>query len=144
LQGQYNAPVEPVYLEQNTDVVLLVYKEYKCREDAVRFRYHGPLENNLQMVPNQTTPPSPCSESMMINSTTLAEALSWASTDATGRKKEVVVRHIIKAPYHSLYHDRVAMRAKLSNLGEDHQRVLMLKQVFRPVIKVPTFCSVKV
>lgn len=128
LQGKYIAPDKSVYLEQNMDVVLLVYKEYKCRDDAIRFRYHGRRENNIHVPLPEETPPSPCSEAMIINSTLLAEALTYASIDSQtpGRRKEVVLRTEIKAPYHSLYHDRVTLRTRLDHLDEDHRRVLKL------------------
>lgn len=127
LQGNSNAPDQNVFLDQNPDVVLLVYKNYRCKDDSELYSRPGTLQYHLP--PQEKNTPSPGSESMVINSTNLAEALSWATSenDALGSRREIpALRTEIRAPYHQLYYNQPPLRQQLSRMDEDHQRQLSL------------------
>jgi hypothetical protein len=123
LQGHLNAPEESVYLDQNKDIVLLVYKNYRCKADAARYQWQGKIQKNPAITATEATPPTSSQESMMINSEVLREALIWASSESQtpGRIQEIRLRDEIKAPYHYLYHDRTYLAQKIRRMDEEHQ-----------------------
>lgn len=123
LQGRSNAPDQDIFLDQNPDVVLLVYKDYRCKDDFEYNARPGVLEQTLHSHRKQ---PSPLSELMMINSPTLAEALSWVINTQeqprlTGDSNK---RDVIKAPYHQFYYNQPPLRQQLTQMDEHHQKHL--------------------
>jgi hypothetical protein len=102
LQGYLNAPEESIFLEQNKDVVLLVYKYYRCKGDAARFQWQGGIDKEASTSGMEAGPPMPYQESMTINSDILGEALSWASSESEspGRMESVGLHVEIFSPYH--------------------------------------------
>jgi hypothetical protein len=127
LQGDLNAPQEPVYLERNPAIALLVYKEYKCKDDKERFSWVGSFQNNIGQ-DGVEKPPSSCSESMLIKSTNLVEALVWATSDIeiAGIKKHFAINTEIKSPYHYFYHSRASLRQKLNQMDPEHRKAFLL------------------
>ncbi|CZR52987.1 uncharacterized protein PAC_02865 [Phialocephala subalpina] len=126
LQGRSNAPDQEIFLDQNPDVVLVVYKDYRCKDDSVFHTRPGVLQ---QTSPSQRKNPSPLSESMMINSSTLAEALSWASNMKEAPRlpgDRNALRIEMKAPYHQLYYNQPPLRQQLTRMDEHHQKQLAI------------------
>jgi len=123
LQGHLNAPEESVFLEQNKDVVLLVYKYYRCKEDAARFQWQGGIDKDASTNGLEAGPPTPHQESMTINSDILREALTWVSSESKspGRMESVKLHVEIFSPYHYLYHDRHFLGEKVGIMDEEHQ-----------------------
>lgn len=123
LQGYLNAPEESVFLEQNKDVVLLVYKYYRCKGDAARFQWQGGIDKETSANGMDAGPPMPYQESMTINSNILQEALSWAvsESESPGCMKSVDLHVEIFSPYHYLYHDRHFLAEKVGIMDEEHQ-----------------------
>jgi hypothetical protein len=127
LQGDLNAPQELVWLQRNPAIVLLVYKEYTCKDDKDRFSWVGSFRNNMEHEEAEK-PPSPCSEYMLIKSTNLLEALIWATSDLEipGDKRRFVLNTEIMAPYHYFYHSRFPLRQKLTQMDLERQKVFRL------------------
>jgi hypothetical protein len=123
LQGHLNAPEESVFLEQNKDVVLLVYKYYRCKGDAARFQWQGGIDKEAFASGMEAGAPMPYQESMTINSDILREALSWASSESEspGSMERVDLHVEIFSPYHYLYHDRHFLGEKVGIMDEEHQ-----------------------
>ncbi|KAE8445487.1 hypothetical protein EG329_013377 [Mollisiaceae sp. DMI_Dod_QoI] len=117
LRGKSNAPDQNVFLDQNMDVVLLVYKDYRCKDDSALYSRPGLIQNNATTI--EKNPPAPCSESMMINSTILFEALSWATG---GKWRPPGLRNPIMAPYHPLYYNQPPLRQQLDRMNKEQQR----------------------
>ena len=128
LQGRYNAPNELVFLEEQKSVVLLVYKDYRCKTDAARFQWQGRLQKHLVTTKPEESPPSSTSESILINSEILKEALIWATSESqsAGTKPDIAFRKEIRSPYHYFYHDRVALRLRMKRMDEEHQTHLKI------------------
>jgi hypothetical protein len=123
LQGYLNAPEESIFLEQNKDVVLLVYKYYRCKGDAARFQWQGGIDKEASTSGMEAGPPMPYQESMTINSDILREALSWASSESEspGRMESVGLHVEIFSPDHYLHHDRHFPGEKIGIMNEEHQ-----------------------
>lgn len=123
LQGYLNAPEEFVFLEQNKDVVLLIYRYYQCKTDAARFQRQGGLDKEASTNATDAEPPMPYQESMMINSNILREALNWASSESQspGRPGNVDLHVEIFSPYHYLYHDRLYLGQKATTMDQEDQ-----------------------
>jgi hypothetical protein len=82
-QGYLNAPEEFIFLEQNKDVVLLVYKYYRCKGDAARFQWQGGIDKEASTSGMEAGPPMPHQESMTINSDILGETLCYREGQVT-------------------------------------------------------------
>jgi hypothetical protein len=126
IQGHYNAPDLNLYLQQNRDVVLVVYKKYSCKSDKARFQWQGKSQKNRPTDAVGNTSPASSNESMLLNSETLREALYWVSADLTysntpGTIKNINLGEEIHAPYHYFYHTRTAIKRKASRMDEEHQ-----------------------
>jgi hypothetical protein len=135
LQGDLNAPEYRTYLNQNEDVVLLVFQDYSCSVDEAKFvgQGRGPLD-----IPNteiETKAPTAIRESFLINSETLRESLTRTSQDSTtpGRIQSFELWKEYGAPYLYIYHDRHYLGRKLRDLDEEHriQMDLLIDYVVR-------------
>ena len=121
-----------MFLNHNKDVVLLVYKNYQCLQDAARCRWRKGQSNDgsrvFQDPGGELTPPYSSTESMMITSSILCQALGWATeeTEAKGEKPKIALKHEMKAPYHYLYYDRASLLRKLDRMDEVHRIQLKL------------------
>jgi 16S rRNA G966 N2-methylase RsmD len=126
LQGHLNAPEKTAFLEQHPDIVLLEYKDYTCKTDAEHFQWQGQVRGTNNLDTTEKKPPSPSSESMLLNSELLSEALSWATAEvqSPGVKPDFSMGKEIRAPYHYIYHTRRALREKLKLMDDEHQIVL--------------------
>jgi len=128
LQGRLNAPDQAVFLEQNTDIVLLIYKDYKCHEDAAQFVWAGTNEENQAESDSGKKAPSACAESMLSSSNVLVEAMKWATLDigTAGTKRDFPILTEVKAPYHYFYYGRTSIRQRILRMEEDHQTLVKL------------------
>lgn len=132
LEGYENAMDESTFLHHNKDVVLLVYKDYQCLQDAARCQWKKSQSRDgsraFQDPGREFTPPYSSTESMMITSSILCQALGWATKEpqAKGETPTIALRHEIKAPYHYFYYDRASLLRKLDRMDEEHRIQLKL------------------
>jgi hypothetical protein len=132
LEGYKNALDESTFLSRNKDVVLLVYKNYQCLQDAARCQWKKSQSNDgsraFQDPGGESAPPYSSTESMMITSSILCQALGWATKEpqAKGVTPTIAVRHEMKAPYHYFYYGRASLLQKLDRMDEEHRIQLRL------------------
>jgi hypothetical protein len=127
LQGDRNAPEQGIFLEQNKDVVLVIYKNYSCKADAARFQWQDKLRPKSNATTTRDNPPTSSAESMLINSEILKQALIWASSESqTASKPKISFRTEIGSPYHYFYYDRSSMLRRLNRMDEEHQAHLKI------------------
>jgi hypothetical protein len=132
LQGHYNAPEQSIYLEQNQDVVLLVYKKYSCKADAARFQWQGNIQMNRPIDAAANTVPTSSRESLLLNSEILREALNLASADSDtpGAIDDFRLREENDAPYHYFYHDCAVILQKTCHMDEEYQAQIRLLMTY--------------
>jgi hypothetical protein len=109
-----------------------VYKKYQCLQDAARCQWKRGQSNDgsgmFQNLGGEFTPPYSSTESMMITSSILCQALECATkeTEAKGETPTIALRHEMKAPYHYLYYDRASLLQNLDRMDELHRIQLRL------------------
>jgi hypothetical protein len=131
IEGYENAFDESVFLSRNKDVVLLVYKNYQCLQDAARYQWKKSQSNDGSRAfrdPGGEFAPPYSTESMMITSSTLCQALGWATKEpqAKGATPKIAIRQEMTAPYHYFYYDRASLLRKLDRMDEEHRIQLKL------------------
>jgi hypothetical protein len=132
LEGYENALDEATFLSRNKDVVLLVYKNYQCLQDAARYQWKKNQSNDgsraFQDPGGEFAPPYSSTESMMITSSILCQALGWATEEprAKGEMPIIAVRHEMEEPYHYFYYARASLLGKLDRMDEEHRIQLKL------------------
>jgi hypothetical protein len=93
LEGYEKAKEESLFLHDNKDVVLLVYKNYQCLQDVAWCQWKRGQSNDgsrvFQDPGGDFTPPYSSTESMMITSSILCQALEWATKDTEAKRQEL-------------------------------------------------------
>jgi hypothetical protein len=130
LQGSSYAGDVENYLRQNKEVILLVYKDYRCKVDIASFmkESHASHQSTIAKIPLDTDEASSDSESIVLVSNILRESLCWALENPQSLHQYPVARlnQEIKAPYYHFYHYRIFLRQKINGMDEDHKKQISL------------------
>lgn len=124
LQGNLHAPDQTLFLDQNNDVVLLVYKEYRCAADALRYGWQRQAQAEIEAAMKDAPSPTPLREGFLINSQFLLEGLSVFTGDleSSDRTQDFSYRKEVKAPFHYLYYNRARLLGRTNNMDEEHRK----------------------
>jgi hypothetical protein len=129
LEGDSIIPPLSVFLDDNPDIVLVVYKDYKCKFDADLSSRKRIAHSNNPTIETEKQSPAASSESMIIKSNPLLEAMIMITTEGEMSGNEpahFAIGGEIRSPYHYLYYNRASLRQNLRRADDEHQILVNL------------------
>ena len=128
VQGRIRIGDIQLYLDRNTEVALVVYKDYVCKKSNLMrsMRWKKARQNN--MPPPDDLSAIICSESLSIISTNLCTALKevFKYQRNVSHYPKVEVRGEINAPYTFFYHDQATIKEEVLRLPQNLEEAIGL------------------
>jgi hypothetical protein len=128
VQGRLRIQQLDAYLERNTDIALLVFKNYTCSASyKSRLRLLRTGQQTTGDLANDRSAIS-SSEAVLIISETICKAFQYATTseENVAFYPKIEVRTEIESPYVFYYHDRESIKETIAGMHEEYRKAISL------------------
>jgi hypothetical protein len=143
VQGRLRISDIHLYLDRNSEVALIVYKEYACGKSNLMRRMLLKKARQNNMPPPDDPSAILCSESLSIISVSLCTAVKevFKYQENVSYYPKVEVRGEIKAPYTFFYHDRITIKQEVLRLPQNLQEAISLFMNYFEENLTKEFCN---
>ena len=143
VQGRLRVSDIHLYLDRNSEVALIVYKEYMCSKSNLMRRMLLKKARQNNMPPPDNSSAIPYSESLSIISASICTAVKevFKYQENVSYYPKVEVRGEINAPYTFFYHDRVTIKQEVLRLPQSLREAISLFMNYFEENLTKEFCN---